>query len=239
MGLRLATAGGHGLRHFQFSRSLRAVSSVSAAANVSPSATLVRYGDRGDVNHIAAVLAESPDVDLAEEREFDGRLLLAHGGVDVLDHRRQRRLGLGEIELEGSVQLEVQLVAIAFGDHRDELRQIEDVAGKVRLIGDTHARLDHLFLLREQPDLALSPLRLLDAARELLHHVLRQWRWRALPRLGQEVDEQSVIRLHGMQGDPLRQRYAQASCRPDRGVPRSHSQRPQGSIARSRARRVR
>ena len=151
---------------------------------------------RLDIDNKAVVLAEGAHVDARAERKAHQHGVVVGFAVDRFDGRRQRRLGVRQIEPQHGVEDQRQLVPRIVRRYADELRQIEDIAREGRLGDDLHPDRRHLALLRQHALLAHAALRIAGAARELLDDVARQAGRQSAPVLRQEVDEHPLAGVH-------------------------------------------
>ncbi len=165
---------------------------------------------RRDVDHVGQVLAEGAHVDLAGEHEAHHHGVLLDLAVDRGDHRRQRRLGVRQVELEQRVEREREPVLAVVGGDADQLGQVEDVAREGRLAGDPHPDRRLLGLAREHALRAHLLFRLARAPRQFVDDLARQPRRQAGPGIGQEIDVQPLGRGHRVDRHLAGERDAQA-----------------------------
>ena len=78
---------------------------------------------RHDVDDVIVVLAERAYVDLADEFEAQGDILMPALRLDARDGRRQHGLHVGKIELDRRLERERDLIVAALGRNVDQLRQ--------------------------------------------------------------------------------------------------------------------
>ena len=129
-----------------------------------------------DVDHEAVVLAEGADVDPRAEIEAHQHRIVIVFALDRFDHRRQRRLGVRQVEAQHRVEGQRQLVPGIVRRDADEFRQVEDVARERRLGDRLHPDRRRLALLRQRALLAGAPLGFAGAARQFVDDIARQAR---------------------------------------------------------------
>ena len=99
---------------------------------------------RLDVDDKAVVLAEGAHIDLRAEIEAHEHRIVVGFAVDRFDHRRQRRLGVRQVEAQHRIEGQRELVPGIVRRDADQLRQIEHVARERRLGDRPHPDRRHL-----------------------------------------------------------------------------------------------
>ena len=109
-----------------------------------------------EVDDVTRVVAKGADIHFVQKAETHQRRFPVDFRIERIHQSRQRRLGVGEIELDRRIERQRQAFLAMVGRDGDLIRHVEYVARECRLGGDTNAHRRDLALLGKLLLLALQ-----------------------------------------------------------------------------------